>query len=148
MCISLLIIHTWSSHADSVPCPVSKTSKLHTNLEGGLQWMMHQRYSTLCTLSALSWIQNSCWARAVWEQQQNKHTWSATGIKAVQSSWKSTQFTQRLTTAEASAHKCAFYTLIILQYVMHYLMLLSSLFTKHQKLLAAEKPWKHIVYRF
>lgn len=73
-------------------------------------------------------------------QQQNKHTWSAISIKTVQSSRKSTQFTQRLTTAEASAHECAFYTLIILQYVMQYLVLLSSLFTKHQKLLAAEKP--------
>lgn len=47
VCISLLIIHTWSSHADIVPCPVSQISKLHTNLEGRLQWITHQRYSAL-----------------------------------------------------------------------------------------------------
>lgn len=58
---------------------------------------------------------------------------------SVLSSRKSTRPTRRLTTTEASAHNSAFYTLIILQYVMQYLVLLISLCLPSVKIAGCRK---------
>lgn len=124
---------------------VLQTSKLHTSLRGGRQRMMHQRRNTPCIASALPWIQSSCWARAMWRHSSKTNTCNQTAasVEALASNQLSRvpgKLTRRLTTAEASVHKSAFRRLIILQYTMKYLVLVSYLFTEHQKLLAAEKP--------
>lgn len=83
--------------------------------------------------------------------QAHKHSQTAVSAEGLASNWSSQvpgKLTRRFTTGEASAHKSAFYILIILQYTRQYLVLLSYLFTEHQELLAAEKPCKHIGYGF
>lgn len=74
--------------------------------------------------------------------QTNKHSQTAVIAQGLDSNLSQVpgKLTGRLTTAEASAHKSAFYILIILWYTKQYLALLSHLFTKQQKLMAAEKP--------
>lgn len=143
--ITLLILGTWSSHARwciILSCRhQSFTLILEEDASG---WMMHQRRNTPCIASALPWIQSSCWARAMWGHSSKTNTCNPTAasVEALASNQLSQvpgKLTRRLTTAEASVHKSAFCWLIILQYTIKYLVLVSYLFTEHQKLLAAEK---------
>lgn len=74
--------------------------------------------------------------------QTHTHNQTAVSVEGLASNWVSQAPRKLPRTANycrSTSTQSAFYTLIILYYTKRYLVLLSYLFTKHQKLLAAEK---------